>query len=311
MKSFHFLTENRKLPTADQINSWCPGGKFLLILVFGLLLLLPPGSAAQACTLFAAVGDRVAGGGAIIAKNRDRSPMGSTLKIFTPKDGYRHLGLAGTASPDDPAVAGINEKGLVVVDASPSCLDQDDEVCNAVALTQALLTRCASVDEVLAQKNLLAASYPVFEMVADRWKVAWIEVAPEGLVSVKVCRQGVLYHTNHYLTPQLSWANQKTYTSSKTRSHRIEQLLEGQQVPLTFADFLDFSQDRNNGPDNSINRLGSSATETRTLATFVVQLEAGAPHVFVRIANPGEADRIVNLVLEPALWTKGLREKIL
>ena len=137
-----------------------------------------------------------------------------------------------------------------------------------------------------------------------------VEVAPEGLVSVKVCQQGVLYHTNHYLTPQLSWANQKAYPSSKTRSHRIEQLLEGRQMPLTFADFLDFSQDRNNGPDNSLNRLGSTATETRTVATFVVQLGEGAPHIFVRMSNPGEADKMVNFLLEPALWTEGLEEKI-
>lgn len=279
-------------------------------LVFGLLLWLPSGPAAQACTLFAAAGSSVRGGGALIAKNRDRTPRGSALMVLTPKDGYRQLDLVSTDGSVGPAVAGINEKGLVVVDASPSCLAHEDEVCNAVPLTQELLTRCASVDEVLNQKNLLRASYPVFEMVADRHKVAWIEVAPEGVVSVKVCQQGVLYHTNHYLSPQLSWANQKAYPSSKTRSHRIEQLLEGRQAPLTIADFLDFSQDRNNGPDNSVNRLGSTAVETRTLATFVVQLGAGAPHVFVRMTNPGEADKLVNFVLEPDLWTEGLQEKV-
>lgn len=285
--------------------------RILLSLVAWLLVSLAVGPFAQACTLFAAVGSSVQGGGVLIAKNRDRTPMGSTLKVFTPKNGYRHLGLAGTDSPNEPAVAGINEKGLVVVDASPSCLDQEEEVCNAVALTQALLTRCASVDEVLAQKKLLAASYPVFEMVADRQKVAWIEVAPGGQVAVQISDRGTIYHTNHYLTPQLLWANQKNYPSSRLRLHRIEKLLGRQKYPYTFADFLDFSQDRHDGPDNSLNRLGSTATETRTLATFVVQLDEGAPHVLVRITNPGEADKIVNFLLEPALWTKELREKIL
>ena len=77
-------------------------------------------------------------------------------------------------------MAGINEKGLVVVDASPSSLAPKEEDYSAIPLTQGLLTRCASVDEVLAQKELLRASYPVFEMVADRHKVAVIEIAPEG-----------------------------------------------------------------------------------------------------------------------------------
>jgi isopenicillin-N N-acyltransferase like protein len=311
MKYFIFLPGNRKLPTENRILR-CPGGQILLILAFGLFLLLPSVPPARACTLFAAAGESVQGGGAIIAKNRDREPQVSVLRVLTPKDGYKQLALVGSGGPQAPAVAGINEKGLVVVDALPSCLPDDDQkVCGAVPLTQALLTRCASVDEVLAQKNLLAASYPVFEMVADARQVAWIEIAPAGLVAVKVCEQGVLCHTNHYLAPELSWANQLRCRSSRVRGRRIGELLATHPGPFTFADFLVFSQDRHNGPDKSINRLGRTAAETRTLATFVVQLADAAPHVFVRISNPGEPDKIVNLTLEPALWTKGLRQKIL
>lgn len=289
---------------------WCLGGKFFLTLISCLLTFLVAIPPIHACTLFAAAGSTVRGGGVIIAKNRDRTPRGSVLKVLTPDDGYRQLDLVSTDNPAGPAVAGINEKGLVVVDASPSCLAQEEEVCNAVPLTQELLTRCASVEEVLAQTHLLRASYPVFEMVADRHKVAWIEVAPEGLVAVSVIAQGALYHTNHYLDPRLSWANRKAYPSSKVRCRRIEQLLSGQERSLTFADFLEFSQDRHSGPDNSLNRFGSTAVETRTLATFVVQLGEGAPHVFARMSNPGEADKVVNLVLEPELWHEGLRQKV-
>jgi isopenicillin-N N-acyltransferase-like protein len=276
-----------------------------------LLMFLAANPVAQACTLFAAAGSSVRGGGTLIAKNRDRTPRASALRVFYPQDGYRHLGLVALDSPNEPAVAGINEKGLVVVDASVSCLDEEEEVWGAVALTQALLTTCASVDEVLAQKTLLRGSYPVFEMVADSRKVAWIEVAPKGLVAVKVSDRGALGHTNHYLDPQLRWANQKAHVSSRVRHRRIEELLGCRKGPFTFADFLEFSQDRHDGPDNSLNRLGSTPTETRTLATFVVQLGEGAPHVFVRMTNPGGADKIVNFLLEPALWTKGLQEKIL
>ena len=285
------------------------GSKFLLNLVAWLLLsmTLPP---AQACTLFAALGSSVQGGGAILAKNRDRCPLASALKVFVPKAGYRHLGLVSLDSPNAPAVAGINEKGLVVVDASPSSLALKEEDYSAIPLTQALLTRCASVEEVLAQKELLCASYPVFEMVADRHQVALIEVAPGGQVSIQVSDQGTLCHTNHYLSSQLLWANQTAHHSSKVRFRRINRLLDRQRGPFTFADFLVFSQDRHAGPDNSINRLGGTPRKTRTLATFVVQLSDDAPHVFVRISNTGEPDKIVNFRLEPGLWVKGLREKI-
>jgi hypothetical protein len=233
------------------------------------------------------------------------------LAVVAPQDGYKHLALTGSGNPQDPAVAGINEKGLVVVDALAGSLTEEAEVCGAPPLTQTLLSRCASVDEVLAQKALLRASYPVFEMVADREQAAWIEVAPGGLVSVKVVKNGALGHTNHYLDPLLAWGNQTAGRSSRTRQRRIEELLSAANGPLTFADFLAFSQDRHAGPDRSLNRLGGKPGKTRTLATFVAWLSEGAPQVFVRLTNPGQPEKIVNLRLEPDLWEKGLREKIL
>ncbi len=283
--------------------------KFFLTLAawFLLSLTLPP---ARACTLFAALGSCVQGGGVIIAKNRDRCPLASGLKVFFPPAGYRHLGLVSLDSPTAPAVAGINEKGLVVVDASPSSLAPQEEDYAAIPLTQALLTRCASVAEVLAQKKLLRASYPVFEMVADRHQIAVIEIAPGGQVSIQAIGQGILCHTNHYLSCQLLWANQMAHPSSAVRGRRISRLMDRQRGPFTFADFLAFSQDRHAGPDNSLNRLGSTPGKTRTVATFVVQLSDEAPHVFVRMSNPGEPDKMVNVILAPALWGKGLREKL-
>jgi isopenicillin-N N-acyltransferase-like protein len=286
------------------------GAKFFLILAASVML-LPGLQTASACTLFAAAGESVLGGGTIIAKNRDRCPLASGLKVFAPREGYRFLGLVSLDSPEEPAVAGINEKGLVVVDASPSSLAPDqEEVSSAIPLTQALLTRCASVQEVLAQKRLLTASYPVFEMVADRHQVAVIEIAPGGQAAIQVSNRGVLCHTNHFVSAQLLGANQMPCRSSRVRLGRIQQVLAGLGRPFSFADFLTFSQDRQAGPDNSINRLGSTPHETRTLATFVVHLSAEAPHIFTRTSNPGGADTIVNFRLDPAMWDKGLREKI-
>jgi isopenicillin-N N-acyltransferase-like protein len=286
------------------------GRRTLLILAAGLLL-FGAWQPAGACTLFAAAGGSVRGGGTIIAKNRDRCPLASGLKVFAPEDGYRFLGLVSLDSPNEPAVAGINEKGLVVVDASPSSLaPHQEDACRAIPLTQALLTRCASVQEVLAQKKLLTASYPVFEMVADRRHVAVIEIAPGGQVAIQVSDRGALCHTNHYVSAQLLGANQMPCHSSRVRWRRIQQLLTGQGRPFSFADFLAFSQDRVAGPDNSINRLGSRPGATRTLATFVVHLADEVPHIFVRMSNPGGADTVVNFRLDPAMWGKGLQEKI-
>jgi hypothetical protein len=254
----------------------------------------------------------VEGGGTLIVKNRDRTPRRSALKFFAPAGGFKYLALVAADTPQDPAVAGVNEKGLAVVDALPGNLPAQAENPGAVNLTGALLRRCASVDDVLACQDLFRASYPVIEMVADGRKIATIEIAPRGRVAVKVRDQGVLCHTNHYLDPRLRAANGKPSSSSCTRFDRIGRLLSRQTCPFSLEDLLAFSQDRHDGPDNSICRRGSTPTETRTLATWIVAHPAvGAPRVFVKITNPGEPQKMVNLELTPAWWTNGLNAKIL
>lgn len=285
---------------------------FLLVLSFWLLFALAAAGPAQACTLFAAAGSRVEGGGTIIVKNRDRTPRRSAIKFIAPADGFKFLALVDADSPRGSAVAGVNEKGLAVVDALPGNLPpQQEEYSEAVNLTGTLLSRCASVEEVLACQELFRASYPVIEMVADGRHIALIEIAPQGRVAIKTDGQGVLCHTNHYLDPRLEDADLKPGSSSCIRYGRIDQLLSRQFCPFVLEDFLAFSQDRHDGPDDSICRRGSTPTETRTLATWIVSHPAGGvPRVWVKITNPGERQKIVNLRLEPALWAKGLNGKI-
>jgi hypothetical protein len=281
-----------------------------LALAASLLIFALP-DLARACTLFAAAGSRVEGGGTLIVKNRDRTPQRSALKFRAPAHGFKYLALVAVEDPENAAVAGVNEKGLAVVDALPGALPPQKETPGAVALTQALLSQCASVDEVLAHRDLFRASYPVFEMVADGRKIAFIEIAPQGRVAVKVKEQGVLCQTNHYLDSRLQQPTPKPGSSSAMRHRRIVRLLSRQTYPFALEDFLAFSRDRNNGPDNSIWRTGGTPTEVRTLATWIVAHPAGGvPRVYVRIANPGERQKIVNLRLTPAFWAKRLNEKV-
>jgi hypothetical protein len=283
----------------------------LSFLPLAVCLLLSFGAdPAPACTLFAAAGSRVEGGGTLIAKNRDRPPRLSVLEVRTPPDGYRYLALVAADLAHKPAVAGINEKGLVVVGATAGSLANKDE-SGAKGLTQTLLKQCATVDEVLARRELLRAAAPVFQALADGRKIAVIEVAPQGRVALKVTDQGTLCHTNHYLDPQFQEYNQKPNISSLIRYCRIDRLLSLQIRPFTLEDFLACSQDRHDGPDNSIWRTGSAAAKARTLATWIVaQLPGAAPHLYIVLANPDEPQKILNLKLEPSLWKKGLNDKI-
>ncbi|MCX6356049.1 MAG: hypothetical protein NTZ78_14280 [Candidatus Aureabacteria bacterium] len=66
-----------------------------------LLLVFAPFSS-EACTLWAAAGARVSGGGTLIAKNRDKNPAEvNTLEIVIPKDSPElYVKLANSGETD-------------------------------------------------------------------------------------------------------------------------------------------------------------------------------------------------------------------
>ncbi len=259
------------------------------------------------CTLFAAAGGRVEGGGALIVKNRDRKPQRSEVRFITPKAGYRFVGLIAVDSRYREVSAGVNEKGLVMVNAAASVLSSKERKIGARGLTEKILASCADVNAVLARKEMFTAAHPVFHLLADARQIALIEVAPQGRISVKVSDRGVLYHTNHYLDDTLLWANRKPNESSNIRLNRIRQLLTGHPAPFTAQDFLTFSLDRLDGPDNGIWRTGSAPAKIRTIAAWMVANPQGdAPRLHIKLANPGEPERTYDIKLDPAFWVKGV-----
>ena len=253
---------------------------------------------AEACTLWAANGTAVRSGGSLIVKNRDWAPdHRQELRLVTPAhDGYKHLGLFVADGEHKGLKAGINEKGLVVVTATAGSIPSKmrSQLPHSKNLTTRLLRECGGVDDVLARTDLFFG--PVFLMIADRQKVATIEIGPEGVFSATVRQDGAIYHTNHYIAESMLSYNYVAGESSQTRFDRIAALLDGAPRPYDMDAFAAFARDRNDGPDNSIFRKGSAPRKTRTLATWSVRIpEAGSPELFIRILNPGEDERVVRI----------------
>jgi hypothetical protein len=224
--------------------------------------------------------------------------------MFAPPGGFKFLGLVDASSEEQPAVAGVNEQGLVVVDASASCLPERDRRGDAASLTERALAACASVDAAVARKDIWAR-HPAFHLLADGHKIALVETAPRGQVAIRVRDQGALCHTNHYQDGKLNWANRLLKESSWVRQARILELLAGHRAPLRLEDFLNFSQDQDDGPDNSIYRTGGKPRATRTLATWIVAQPRGqAPRLYVKLANPGEAVQVGEFQLDAAFWQR-------
>jgi isopenicillin-N N-acyltransferase-like protein len=281
--------------------------KYLLVNILFLFLPFGPHLEASGCTLWAAAGTRVEGGGILVAKNRDMPPdHRQELRLVRPLRGFRYLGLFAVNSEEPGVKAGVNEKGLVIVDAAASCIPQGERerFPEVTQLNEKLLAACADVDAVLRRRLMFCA--PAYYLLADRSKAVILEVSLEGKLSLKSIAQGILTHTNHFLDANFQDSNKRISWGSVVRLERIQHLLALRPQPLTLADFIDFSGDRHDGPDRSIWRTGSSPKKIRTLASWILLLPPnGVPTLYVKVANPGEPPITYRLQLDDAFWKKG------
>jgi isopenicillin-N N-acyltransferase-like protein len=280
-------------------------GRKISVSILAVVVLLWSQPAA-ACTLWAAAGNAVAGGGSLLAKNRDWSPNhDQELLVVKPQKGYKYIGLVvpkGQRAISPGVRGGINEKGFAVVNATAGSIAEEEryELGATHQLVEKLLTQCASVDEALKKTDLFVG--PRYLMLADRHKTAVVEIGPGGRIAVQVQENGSLHHTNHYVEQSLLAANVKIGKSSKVRYERIGKLLADTPRPYTLENFIAFSQDRSAGPDNSIMRTGSTPSRTRTLAVVIFAIPPqGSPEAYIKLLNPGEEEQIFRLKIQDAL----------
>ena len=264
-----------------------------LLIAITLLLTAP----VEACTLFAANGSVVDDGGTLIVKNRDWEPNQHQVIKFVPaKDGYSYFGLYAEGTPAGMK-AGINEKGLVVLSATAGSIPYKERknMPDKPGSMTKLLKECASVEEALTRTDLFLG--PKILMLADKKSVATIEIGPEGKFSIDQKENDYICHANHYVAEDMLNFNKKIGQSSQKRYERICQLLDDASSPFSLDVFLNFSNDRNDGPDNSIFRLGSNPATTRTMAVWAVKIPLdSSPEVYVRILNPNEDEKIIKIV---------------
>lgn len=244
--------------------------------MLGAMLLCIP-VPALACTLYAAQGTAVADGGTIAAKNRDWRPQEQSLHLAEPRQpgGYRYYGLYGGPFERHQLRGGVNEAGLVAYSAAVSSVTKKQKAAAAEAhppvqgTLRKVLERYATVEEAVQHPELFQGVR--FVMLADRSEVAWIEGGLNGEVRIERRQNGVLAHTNHYLSTDLAAQNEKYYESSHKRYDRVMELLQAQKQ-YTLADFIRIGEDQTTGPVNSLWRTGDETSHTQTVAQMVVWL---------------------------------------
>ena len=269
-------------------------------------------SSARACTIWAATGEQVKDKGSIVAKNRDNlSSLYTALRFVSPEKGFSFFGIFDIEA-DGYVTAGINEKGLVVVNASANSVPRKKRHVATEDLTERLLTSFDSVNAVLSVKEFFQNSHPAIYIIGDASKIASVEVAPGGKTSVAIKENGILAFTNHYTDTDLLGANERSSRSSFARLKRINYLIGRHTSPFTLDDFIAFSNDRNGGSEGALWTARTLTGKIRTLASWIVYLPAnGFPELYVKLANPDEPENTQRITLDSAFWgTKNLPDTL-
>ena len=269
-------------------------------------------SSARACTIWAATGEQVKDKGSIVAKNRDNlSSLYTALRFVSPEKGFSFFGIFDIEA-DGYVTAGINEKGLVVVNASANSVPRKKRHVATEDLTERILTSFDSVNAVLSVKEFFLNSHPAIYIIGDASKIASVEVAPGGKTSVAIKENGILAFTNHYTDTDLLGANERSSRSSFARLKRINYLIGRHTSPFTLDDFIAFSNDRNGGSEGALWTARTPTGKIRTLASWIVYLPAnGFPELYVKLANPDEPENTQRITLDSAFWgTKNLPDTL-
>ena len=243
-------------------------------------------------------------------KNRDWEPNQHQVIKFVPaKYCYSYFGLYAEGKSAGMK-AGINEKGLVVVSATAGSIPSKERknMPNKAGSLTKLLKECASVEEALLRTDLFLG--PKILMLADKKTIATVEIGPEGKFSIEQKENDYLCHTNHFVAEDMLQFNKKIGQSSATRYDRICQLLDNASLPFSVDSFLNFSSDRNDGPDDSIFRTGSTPVKVRTMAVWTVQIpKQGSPEVYIRILNPNEEEKSCRIVADDFFSAQAILNK--
>jgi len=259
----------------------------------------------EACTLWAATGPIVKDNGTLIAKNRDNTQdLITELKFISREKGFRFVGLFDIEA-DGYVVSGINEKGLAVINASAESVPDEKRNVAKEDLTERLLISFDSVDSLIKEEAVFAASHPAFYIIADTGKMALVEIAPDSKVSIRISEKGIFTHTNHYTDDKLLAANEHMTPNSRKRLDRIDHLMSTSPLPLTPEQFIAVSEDSGNNSSDSILKICAISKKVCTLASWVVYMpKKGYPELYVRLLRPEQPYAVYRFILNEQFWTE-------
>lgn len=179
----------------------------------------PPGPD-QGCSTFA-LSTGGTGPGPVLAKNRDTRCdylEWQTVLHVEPDSGHRWTAVSTAGAPDVHS-SGMNAAGLAVADTHVPSSDVGPGLPRFTAMRR-VLEECSTTAEALETLRSLPVLGLGNLLLADRDGVLAVVECGHSGPGVRLCREGRLVATNHYVTPECSGANLQAATSGPGRDSR-------------------------------------------------------------------------------------------
>ena len=240
--------------------------KSLIALTAALLMSIP--LSVSSCTLLAAAGNAVEGGGTLLGKTNDVKFPYQCKTMLVTDNGYPYYVLRyHNRIGKFRAQFGVNKYGLGIGAGGPGHLGMEQRAAmkGLKSGVWSYLGKCKTVDEALKMPQLNTS--PGNIMLVDSKEIACVETFDDGRQKITRKTTGVLAHTNHYLDPKLFELSKKAISkSSKSRYDRSVELLNDGRIPLTLNDFVAFVN------DPKIRQYGHAPETVETNSSMVLQI---------------------------------------
>lgn len=244
----------------------------------------------QECSMILARGSATEDGRTYVVKNRDmRTPIAQVMLRRSYPDGLVISEITGIGTVTYPA-SGINSRGLGVTTtgfwSSKVTPDMGSAGKSQIFLNIHLLLRtCGTVDEALEAIRGMSVMNGLNMILADREKACVVEMTADGMEVEWDRGEGILYRTNHYVSPSLAGLNpeRKEYPSTFMRRERIGALLQECRGHIRFQDLMRILSDHRDGI-NGICRHPRGEVRAQTVSTTLFVLEDG--ELWSTLKNP-------------------------
>lgn len=245
---------------------------------------------APECSMILARGTATEDGKTYVIKNRDmRSPVSQVLLHRIYPDGLHISEVTGIGTVTYPA-SGLNNFGLGVTTtgfwSSKVSPDLQRSGNSQIFLNiHDLLRTCRNVDEAVARLHQTPVMNGLNLIIADEQKACAAEMTASTIVLEWDEGNGILFRTNHYVSPKLSHFNPDTkeYPSTFKRRERIQEMLAPIIGHIRFQDLLRIMSDHKDGI-NGICRHPQKGFPAQTMSSTLFILED--QEIWTTLQNP-------------------------